>query len=142
MTHAVIQMLRTHPRPATGEVDALAACIEACFECAETCTACADACLGEERVDALAACIGLNLDCADVCEVTGKLLARLTDRNVDVRRAQLEACRIAARACAAECEAHQDEHEHCRVCAETCRACVRAIDALLGRDPTTQAPSS
>ena len=89
----VQQMLQTHPRPPRGDMEALVACIEACFDCAQTCTACADACLGEEQLQMLVPCIRLNLDCADVCDTTGRLLSRQTEPDGSLLRAQVEAWR-------------------------------------------------
>ena len=127
------QMLRTHPRPST-QLDAadLVDCIEACFDCAQTCTSCADACLGEDMVKELVHCIRLNLDCADVCDATGRIVARQTEPDAQVVRAQLQACVAACRACAAECGKHAKHHEHCAVCAEACRRCESACQRLLG----------
>ena len=34
-------------------------------------------------------------------------------------------------ACVDECAARADMHEHCKVCAEACRACERACTDLL-----------
>lgn len=131
--HAHIrQMLKTHPKPAeTFDTENLIDCIEACFDCTQTCFSCADACLGEDMVKELRRCIRLNLDCAEVCDTTGKILARQTEPNRDLINAQLEACMVACRACADECERHAEMHQHCAVCAEACRTCERACDRLL-----------
>lgn len=132
MTHASA-ILNSRTQNKAGGLETLARCIDACFDCAEACTACADACLHEDSIKALVPCIHLNADCADVCEVTGKLLSRYTGGgSVVVLRHQLAACISACRACAAECEAHGDMHEHCRICAETCNACEQACQALIG----------
>ena len=138
MTYSV-QMLRKHPADLAGPCDVLASAIDACFDCAETCTACADACLGEADLARLVACIRLNLDCADVCATTGRLLARQTAVDADLVRAQVHACIVAARACAAECRKHAGAMEHCRVCAEACSMCEQACEEVLKGPP---APSS
>ena len=127
----VLEMIRTHPHPTTVVQDALAACIGSCAECAASCTSCADACLGEDTVAELVRCIRLNLDCADVCEATGRVLARQTAFDPELARRILEACALACRTCAEECERHADHHEHCRVCAGACRRCEQACDDLL-----------
>ncbi len=134
-THAHIrQMLKTHPKPAENfDEQELIDCIEACFDCAQTCFSCADACLGEDMVKELTRCIRLNLDCADVCDTTGRIVARQTEPNEELIRAQLDACMVACRTCAAECERHADMHEHCAVCAEACRTCERACERLLSK---------
>jgi hypothetical protein len=125
----VEDFLRTHPRR-SGDLDVLAACVKACFGCDESCTLCADACLGEEKIDTLRRCIRLDLDCAEICAATGAVVARLTEPDAQVVRAQLQACIAACRACGAECARHARHHEHCRLCAESCRLCAEACEAL------------
>lgn len=133
------QMLATHPKVGfAGAQDALLRCIEACVECAQACTACADACLGEGMVAELVTCIRKNLDCADICATTGAVLSRQTAPDVATVRALLEACRTACASCAAECEQHADMHEHCRVCAESCRRCEQACTDLLAVSKSAQ----
>jgi hypothetical protein len=76
-------------------------------------------------------CIRLDLDCADICAVTGAIATRRTGSNEDLIRRVLQACELACRVCAEECERHARQHQHCRVCAEACRRCERACqDAL------------
>jgi hypothetical protein len=123
-------MLSTHPESAQ-HLDALVACINACFECDQCCTSCADACLHEDSPSKLTACIRLNLDCADVCAATGRMLSRVGDVNTSTLRAQLESCKAACDACGDECAEHKDKHEHCRVCMECCRSCSDACTQLL-----------
>ncbi|HEX2190574.1 MAG TPA: four-helix bundle copper-binding protein [Longimicrobiaceae bacterium] len=129
--HHAPKMLETHPRPSSLDRAALADCVHACFDCEQTCTSCADACLGEPMLAELVRCIRLNLDCADVCGATGRLVARQTETEAAVLRAQLQACAEACRACGEECEKHAEMHDHCRVCAEACRECERACRRLL-----------
>lgn len=111
--------------------DDLAAAIALTQDCAQTCTACADACLSEPMVDQLLECITLDLDCADICTATARVLSRQTRYRGPVTEAQLEACRAACAACAATCERHAGMHDHCRICAETCRQCEQACATLL-----------
>jgi len=126
------QMLKTHPHPSAANGQ-LAECIDECFNCAQACAACADACLDEEEVQMLARCIRLNMDCSDICDVTAKILSRQTEPDEAIIRAQLDACRIACESCGSECTLHQDEHEHCRVCAEACRRCAQICEQTLAQ---------
>ncbi|ABF44000.1 hypothetical protein DEIPH_ctg139orf0180 [Deinococcus phoenicis] len=134
-TQAVQQMLQTHPRGnQVADPQALLECINACFECAEVCTSCADACLGEQgHLAHLVRCIRLNLDCADICDTTGRTLLRQTEPDMNVLRAQVQACLVACQACGDECERHAREMnmQHCAVCAESCRRCAQACQNLL-----------
>jgi hypothetical protein len=128
------QMLQTHPqRQSMFDAQALVACIQECFDCAQTCTACADACLSEPMVQQLAHCIRLNLDCADVCNATGRVLARQTQPDMAVVRAQLQSCLQACQSCGAECTKHAHHHQHCAVCADACHRCVDACNRLLSQ---------
>jgi hypothetical protein len=109
---------------------ALQACIDACLACAQDCTACADACLLEQSPTSLARCIRLSLDCADVCEATARVLTRRTLPDDFAMRTLVLACAAVTAAAALECLEHAPEHEHCRRCAESCRACERACLTL------------
>ena len=136
-TQAVQRMLQTHPRSGESPFDqqALLECIDACFECAQVCNACADACLGEQgHLTHLVKCIRLNADCADICTTTGRALLRLTEPDMNVLRAQLQACLSACQACGAECQHHAQDMNmvHCAVCAEACQRCEQACQQLLG----------
>lgn len=125
-------MLDTYPQERDGfDRNLLVECLDACFECAQTCSACADACLAEDMVAELRTCITMNLDCADICATTGRVLSRHTGYDATLSRAVLEACRAACKACGDECADHADMHEHCRVCADACRRCEQACNALL-----------
>ena len=70
-------------------------------------------------------CIRLCLDCADICTATAGVISRQTEYHADVTRPLLEACVAICGNCADECERHARMHEHCRVCAEACRAASR-----------------
>ena len=131
----VENMLKTHPNRGTTKQDLLARCIEACFTCAESCTSCADACLAEDMVADLRHCISTDLSCADICEATGRVLSRQTQPDWKIVRAQLEACITATQRCAAECEKHQDMHEHCKMCAQACRTCEETCKTFLASAP-------
>ncbi|QHC72591.1 four-helix bundle copper-binding protein [Rathayibacter sp. VKM Ac-2805] len=127
-------MIRSHPEELRGvDPEVLAECIDACGACALTCTACADACLGEESVAELVHCIRTDLVCADVCAATGAVLSRRGVVGSAAVRALVEACLLACRACADDCEQHAGMHEHCRICAEACRRCEQACERLLAQ---------
>lgn len=126
----VEDFLQTHPRKPSNS-DVIAACVKACYGCSESCTLCADACLGEDQLERLRRCIRLNLDCAAVCAATGEIVARQTEPDRSLLRAQLEACAAACRICGEECDRHADLHQHCRLCAESCRLCAQACNDLI-----------
>jgi hypothetical protein len=125
------EMLKSHPRKANIEMRDVTNCIEACRECAVVCTSCADACLGEQNVQKLVPCIRIDLDCADICQTTARMLMRQTETNLQLLRAQLETTITATRLCAEECEKHAEMHQHCRVCASSCRNCEQMCQQML-----------
>ena len=113
--------------------EALARAVDACMACVETCTMCATACLADENVAHLRACIATDIDCADICDVTGRVLGRAGGSDPQMTRALLEACMVACRVCAEDCEQHSSHHEHCRICATNCRNCEDACRDLLAQ---------
>jgi uncharacterized protein DUF326 len=125
------EILETHPAPAQFDRDLLARCIDECLACLQTCTACADADLAEDDVAEMRRCIRLCLDCADVCDATLRLLSRQTEYVAATARAQTASCWELCAICAAECERHAEQHEHCRICGEVCRRCEQACSELL-----------
>ena len=126
-------MLASSPSPIPGvDVALLADAAQAAFDCAQTCTACANACLGEPSVADMVRCIRLNTHCADLCDTTGRLISR--QESPELARAILEACVLACRLCAEECERHTDM-EHCRICADACRACEQSCQRVLSALP-------
>lgn len=129
------QMLASSPAPIPDvDVRLLADAASAAFDCAQACTACANACLGEPNVQDLVRCIRLTSHCADLCVTTGRLLSR--QEAPELARAVLEACLLACRLCAEECDKHGAMGmQHCRICAEACRACEQACQAVLAALP-------
>lgn len=127
----ILEIMQTHPGTTSPVSTALVQCIEACFDCAQTTVACADACLAEPHVGELVQCIRINLECSDICTATGRLLSRRLPSDQLIWDRQIEAAAVTARLCAEECEMHMARHEHCRVCADACRKCERACNALL-----------
>lgn len=125
------RMLETYPKSMNLDLTLLARVIETVVECSQVCSACADACLSEDAVADLRKCIRTNLDCADVCDATARVLSRHTGYDANISAALLEACIAACRACGDECEQHAGTHEHCRVCAEACRASEAVCGELL-----------
>jgi hypothetical protein len=133
MKNLLETMLRSHPHPDLQHVAPYAEALVSVSTCVQVCTACADACLGEPGdVARLKACIRTDLDCADVCAATARLLARQTGSPNELIHAQLHACILACQLCADECELHASMHDHCRICAETCRHCQERCNFLLG----------
>src|SRR5262245_24737948 len=122
MTHAS-QMLESHPAMIEVDERLLAACVEAADDCAQAATACADACLGEEHVAAMVTCVRACLDCADLCGAVSRVLSRSTETDWRVGRIAVEIAAATARACGEACDRWAEQHEHCRLCAETCRRC-------------------
>jgi hypothetical protein len=128
---SVRPMIDTHPAETGIDRALLARAVDAMTACASVCTTCADACLAEEMVADLRRCIRTDLDCADVCATAARVMTRQTGYEPEVSRAVVQACLVACRTCAAECEEHAGMHEHCRICAEACRTCEQVCEELL-----------
>jgi hypothetical protein len=60
------------------------------------------------------------------------VLSRQTAFGESPAATQVKACRDACQKCAAHCEGHGDQNQHCALCAEACNRCVKACDDLLG----------
>ena len=126
----VAEIIKAHPDLAL-DPDALVACIDAARQAATGATACADGCLAEDDVAALRTCIRRCLDCADVATTTATVLSRQVAMDLGLVRVVLEACAVAAKRCAVECELHAGRHEHCRICARVCGDLYAASRSLL-----------
>ncbi len=139
MTTMTMPMMETYPKDINFDRRMLATTVDALIDCSEACTACADACLSEDdMLLELAKCIRTNLDCADICGTTARVLSRHTGYDANISHSLLQACAMACKSCADECERHTDM-EHCRLCAEACRRCEQACDNLImAMRPTTE----
>src|SRR5918912_1567424 len=126
----VAQMIRSHPDLAL-DPDALVACVQTAQDAASACTACADACLAEDDLAAMRTCIRRDLDCADIAATTASVLSRQVAMDLGLLRVVLEACAVASKKCAIECQQHADHHEHCRICAQACETLYAASRSLL-----------
>jgi hypothetical protein len=126
----VAEMIKSHPDLAL-DPDALVGCVLAAHDAQAACTACADACLAEDDAASLRTCIRRDLDCADVAGTTASVLTRQVALDPGLVRVLLEACTVAAKRCAAECEEHAAMHEHCRLCAVACRQLEASSRSLL-----------
>jgi hypothetical protein len=129
MTSTTLAILETYPAEINLDRNVLAAAVDVMIACSETCTACADACLSEGMVADLTKTIRTCLDCADICEVTARVVSRHTGYDANISRAMLDACIVACRSSADECDRHPDM-AHCQVCAQVCRECIQACEQL------------
>lgn len=144
MTYAM-PMLDTYPADMTMDKAKLAPVIDALTACAQACTACADACMSENAtmLPQLMKCVHDNLDCADVCDTTGRVLSRHTGYDANVSRQQVLAAIQATKTCGDSCAEHAETHEHCRICAQACRAAEQALSGLLAHlQPAGKAPAT
>lgn len=130
MTAMTMPMLDTYPAEINLDRAQLGSTIDALMQCGEACTACADACLSEGMVAEMTKCIRTNLDCADICGTTARVLSRHTGYDANISQAMLDACVVACRTCAEECQRHAMSAEHCRICADACRSAEQACQAM------------
>lgn len=128
---SIVELFRTQP-DGVGDGPLPHAIAEA-ITCSAICTGCADACLSEDNVADLARCIRLDLDCADVSTAMASQAMREPQGTSERFVTLLQLCADTCDACAAECEKHQDRHEHCAICARSCRKCADACrDVIAG----------
>jgi hypothetical protein len=121
-------MLVSHPEKIhEPKLDALVTVIRACFNAGQACITCADACVSGQDSTELLRVIRLNCDCSDICIATGKTLSRLYNPDWNTLRAQMRSCLQAVQDTAALCQEHARMHEHCRICADSCRTCETAM---------------
>lgn len=121
-------MIVSHPEKIhEPKLDTLVTVIRACFNAGQACVTCADACSSEQDSNELAKVIRLNNDCSDICITTGKVLSRLYSPDWNTLRAQVRSCLQVVQDTAALCQEHARMHEHCRICADSCRACETAL---------------
>ena len=124
-------MLEAHPAGAGANITIIADALETLAISEQVCAACADACLAEEAPEHLRDCIRINLNCAAVCSATARLLVNHHASAAGVLHAQLHACILSCQACADICATHAEQHEHCAICAETCRRCQEKCNVAL-----------
>ena len=126
---SIEKMIQEHPDVvARGDYnEALGQAVKHAMYCAAICNSCADACLAEDMD--MSQCVRTCLDCSDVCQATYRIATRRTGSNVEVIRAQLEACIRTCEICEAECAKH--DNDHCRRCAQMCRECADDCRAAL-----------
>ena len=105
-------------------------CIEACSAASMAATMCADADGGE----GMGRCASMCMNTADVAMATMRMMMRPAGYDMTVMSSMMTACMAMGEACAAECGAHADMSEHCRICAAACRAmadaCSRAMSGM------------
>lgn len=114
------KMVGAHPDVRGAVNEQLVTAARHAMLCSLFCTSCADAC-SAEQMD-MRRCIRTCLDCSDVCAATARLAVRRSSQDIEMLRAQAEACIRACEICARECDRH--EHEHCKLCATMCRECA------------------
>ncbi|HET7537127.1 MAG TPA: four-helix bundle copper-binding protein [Candidatus Didemnitutus sp.] len=133
---AIKAMVENLPHSNPSFSGQLAAALVALAECEQVCRVCADSCLEEDDVRELRHCVREDLTCAAACQATAQILSRPSDLASPVIQAMLHACIAACQSCADVCGHH--EHEHCRICRDTCLHCQETCNLLLGAiNPTS-----
>ncbi len=110
--------------PAGMDRAAMQACIEACSACEQACIMCADM-VGEDRMHA-----AMCLNCATMANTTMRMMLRPSGMHAPSMMAMCEAMVTMATACAEECAKHADDPVMA-MCAQACRECASACEAML-----------
>jgi hypothetical protein len=127
--HEVVPIISGVQRDQTA---ILLKCVEECHAAAVAADGCADACLAERPVTpTLSRCIRLSLDCAELCKTAGTIARRRIGSNTEVLRATLQACVVACRACAEECDRYAKQREFCYKCSVASRRCEDACRQVI-----------
>jgi hypothetical protein len=114
--------------PMTGmDMDAMQRCMEACSACEQACTMCADSMVGDDMRMAMSMC----LSCADMAGTTMRMMLRPMAMHTASMIAMHEAMIRMAGACADECLKHADHMPSMAMCAQACRECVLACQAMV-----------
>ena len=132
MSYFIKEMFNRHPQSIAEPMKTLLTdAIESCLSCSQVCTACSDACLGEKEVEQLRNVIRAANDSSDLCFATSNILSRLVYQNPRTLRSLITACIEQVQHTGIQCNEHANRHEHCRVCADTCRACENTLSEYL-----------
>jgi hypothetical protein len=102
-------------------------CITNCFNCAAICIETISHCLQMGGAHAKPDHIGLMQTCAEICTASANAMLR----GVQAHTATCGACAEVCRMCAQACEAMGDDAAMQR-CAEACRRCAESCRAMSG----------
>lgn len=109
------------------DMAAMQRCMEACAACEQACTMCADAMTGADMRMPLSMC----LDCADMAGTTMRMMLRPMGMHQPSMMAMHQAMMTMAQACADECMRYADTMPSMAMCAQACRECVVACQAMV-----------
>lgn len=129
---SLARMLESHPDLPDGfdtlrAADALGALIR----CERVCRICADACLNEAMVETLTRCIIVDNACASWCALAADTLSSPSSFSASALVHALNNAIESMEECMSECSNHSLMHEHCAVCAETCRESIDICQVFL-----------
>ncbi len=114
--------------PMTGmDMDMMQRCMEACSACEQACTMCADSMTGDDMRMSMSMC----LNSADMAATTMRIMLRPMAMHTPSMIAMLQAMITMAGACADECMKHADHMPSMGMCAQACRECVLACQAMI-----------
>jgi|LFRM01.2.fsa_nt_gb hypothetical protein len=132
MSYFIREMFNRHPQSISEpNKTTLTDAIEACLNCLQVCTACSDACLGEKEVERFRSVIRATNDSSDLCFATASILSRINYQTPRTLQSLITACIEQVQYTSIQCNEHAHRHEHCRVCADTCRACENTLSEYL-----------
>jgi hypothetical protein len=104
--------------------DELLECVEECLNCHAVCTITLQHCMAKGGALTELNLVGLLLDCAEICQTSANFMLRGSPYHIITCGACAELCR----ACAAACDAIPDDEQmaHCaEVCGECAESCGR-----------------
>jgi hypothetical protein len=128
---SIKEMIQDHPAVGADYTEELGEAVKHAMYCAAIASSCVDACNAENGD--MSECIRKCSDASDICQAVSTVAARRTHGNTAVIKSLLEACILACKVCAEECDKHDNPHcQRCaRMCHEVVEDCVKARDAIL-----------
>jgi hypothetical protein len=107
---------------------AMQSLMEASAACEQACTMCASSSVGMAGMEK---CAAMCMNMADMSNTMMRMMMRPTAMDMDGMMAMMEACKVMAMACAAECSMHMDMNPQCGMCATACQEMAMACDAMM-----------
>lgn len=106
------------------------ALVGAALHCARSSEVCIEHCVRSFRGGSLmlAQCAGLVLETIAMCNALAKMGAYNSKHLKAIARVTIGVCKD----CEAECRLHESHHAECKACADSCSACIKECEKLLG----------
>lgn len=110
---------------ASGQTDAMQACIENCLNCYSICAQMSAHCLIKGGRHAEASHLRLLHDCSEICRTSADFMLR----GSELHAVTCGGCAVICDRCAKSCRSMADDEQMVR-CAQTCDRCARSCSEM------------